>query len=137
MRMTFYQNKYLQYQSVYRGSSTMAMQQVVGQQAEKDARRYLTQQGLIFISKNYRAPFGEIDLIMREDDALVFVEVRYRRDQRYGGSLESITRAKQQKLIKTAQHYLCYHPTHLAPRFDVIAFTADKIEWIKNAFFTD
>ena len=85
---------------------------------------------------------GEIDIIMQHNDALVFVEVRYRCRKDYGSALESVTRAKQTKLIKTALLYLQRHQhwQHFPMRFDVVGFDGDNnavSHWVKSAFFTD
>ncbi len=114
------------------------MSQEIGYAAEDQARRYLIAQGLIWLKSNYRCRLGEIDLIMRDDHYLVFIEVRARHSNQYGGPLASITRNKQQKLIKTAYFYLqAFHGVDTPPcRFDVIAMEGSKsaITWIKNAF---
>ena len=89
------------------------------------------------MEKNYRCRRGEIDLIMQDNDSLVFVEVRYRKNNDFGGALESITRKKQQKIQTTALHYMQNHQD-MSARFDVIAITGtgrkQDVEWIKNAF---
>jgi len=103
---------------------------------EEQACKFLKNKGLKFITKNYRCPCGEIDLIMQENDVLVFIEVRLRNHKDYGNALESIDSRKQQKLLKSAMHYLQKH--HLLDkidcRFDVIGFSNSTIEWIKDAF---
>lgn len=107
-----------------------------GDEAEAQACRYLQQQGLECIARNVRSRFGEIDLIMRQDATLLFVEVRYRRSARFGGAAASVDRHKQRRLIATAQHYLQRHP-HPGPcRFDVVAINGDnnEIEWLQHAF---
>lgn len=108
-----------------------------GQHAEKIACEYLQQQGLVLIDKNYHCRLGEIDLIMEHDDTLVFVEVRYRKNNLYGDAKESVTYKKQQKLQKAALHFLQQHKNRNA-RFDVIAITGENkqqsFEWIQNAF---
>lgn len=110
-----------------------------GNRAEQLARRYLEQQGLRFEQANFRCRRGEIDLIMRDKDTLVFVEVRYRNNSRYGSAAETVDRHKQKKLITTALFYLQSKPqlTRLASRFDVIAITGDSdsphIDWHPNA----
>lgn len=109
---------------------------VRGNQAEQLAARYLQQQGLSLIQTNYRCRFGEIDLIMREGDELVFVEVRLRGNSAFGGAAESISALKQQKLARAAQHYQIAHGFS-ACRFDAVLF--DELEsgrcaWVKNAF---
>ncbi|MEO6697652.1 MAG: YraN family protein [Gammaproteobacteria bacterium] len=110
-----------------------------GQQAEDLACRYLQAQGWQLLERNYRCKRGELDLIMRHKDSIVFVEVRYRNTLRFGGGVESVDRHKQSKLIACAQHYLQHHKLGASPcRFDVVALLAcegqDKVEWIKDAF---
>ncbi len=112
----------------------------VGNTAETLACDYLQQQGLELLTRNYRAPFGELDLIMQDHDHMVFVEVRFRRHLRYGSGADSVTTVKQDKLIKTALYYLQQHPKQAKypARFDVISIsTVDgqtDVEWIKDAF---
>lgn len=113
-----------------------------GQQMEQLARRYLESQGLSFREANYHCKMGEIDLIMIDGDSLVFVEVRFRTNADYCPPLESITRAKQRKVIKAASHYLLsrFNSHDIACRFDAVGITQShcsepKIEWIKNAFY--
>ncbi len=110
--------------------------QKTGHLKEKLALQYLTTQGLVLLESNYRTKTGEIDLIMKHNNHLVFVEVRYRRSSAYGGSEESITLQKQKKLIRTAQYYLSQHRCHdqYACRFDVISLNHSEINWIPNAF---
>ena len=109
-----------------------------GIQAEQQAHDYLKQQGLALVEKNYRCRRGEIDLIMKTADTLVFIEVRFRKNNNFGGAKESITPAKQQKLQATAQHYMQQYNPNVNARFDVIAITGEgknqQLEWIKNAF---
>ncbi len=111
-----------------------------GQAAELRALDYLKLRGLKFIAANYHTRFGEIDLIMRDGDVLVFTEVRLRNSNGFGGARASITTAKQAKLIKTAQHYLTQFTRPPACRFDAVLLGAaniDTIEWIQNAFSAD
>jgi len=109
-----------------------------GELAEQWACDYLLQQGLLLIEKNYRCKRGEIDLVMQHQNSLVFVEVRYRKNQQFGGALESITAAKQHKLRLAAEHYLQFKAVKNYSRFDVIAISGQppqpQINWIQNAF---
>ena len=109
-----------------------------GEQAEQWACDYLLQQGLLLIEKNYRCKRGEIDLVMQHQNSLVFVEVRYRKSQQFGGALESVTAAKQHKLRLTAEHYLQHKAHNTFSRFDVIGISGiapqPQINWIQNAF---
>ncbi|MFB1485552.1 MULTISPECIES: YraN family protein [unclassified Thiocapsa] len=107
----------------------------VGDAKERLAEDYLKRRHLQPIARNHRCRFGEIDLVMRDGETLVFVEVRYRRSDRFGSPAETIDRRKQQRLTAAASHYLQAHPTLLPCRFDVVAVSGgDRIEWIKNAF---
>lgn len=109
-----------------------------GQEAEEHACRYLQQQGLQLIERNYRCRQGEIDLIMRDKQGTVFVEVRYRSNPNFGGGAESVDQRKQHKLIAAAAHYLQQHHTlaQQPARFDVIAIAPGALEWIRDAFQT-
>ena len=121
--------------------------QAFGKAQESKAARFLRSQGLRLICKNYRSHFGEIDLIMADSNTLVFVEVRYRRSEHFGGALNSVTPVKQKKLRLTAQHYLQSHPPlqHNICRFDVIGLSHGsaaanhrgelRLDWIKDAFY--
>jgi putative endonuclease len=113
----------------------------IGQQAEQAACNYLQQKGLQLEDKNFSSKFGEIDLIMKDGEFLVFIEVRLRTNLNYATALESVTRQKQRKIIKTAQFYLQTQGLldKVPCRFDVIAVTFSDVEidfdWIKNAFY--
>ena len=110
-----------------------------GDNAEAIAGRYLQQQGLIMVERNYHSRMGEIDLIMRDRQTLVFVEVRYRKHAKFGSGADSVTSRKQHKITLTAHQYLQQHHPNTPPpcRFDVISMTGkgpENIEWIKDAF---
>jgi putative endonuclease len=106
-----------------------------GKGAEDQAYAYLIQQGLQPVCRNYLCRQGELDLVMRDGQTLVIVEVRYRKSNTYGSASESITPSKQSKIIAATQHYLSNAGTDCAMRFDVIALSGDgKIDWTKNAF---
>ncbi len=109
-----------------------------GQAAEAQACRHLQQQGLELIERNYRCRQGEIDLIMRDKQSIVFVEVRYRSNTNFGGAAASVDQRKQAKLIGAASHYLQQHHAlaQQPARFDVIAITPTTLEWIRDAFQT-
>lgn len=106
-----------------------------GKQAEQLAHDYLVSQGLLSVARNFRCRYGELDLIMRDGQTLVIVEVRYRKNNVYGGALESITRTKQQRIIITTALYLSQYNIDCPVRFDVIAITANnQLQWLQNAF---
>jgi putative endonuclease len=89
--------------------------------------RYLIQNGYTLVERNYRTRRGEIDLIVRKDDTLVFVEVKLRRGTGFGDSLEAVTPRKQHTLRSVAEHYLYARRAHYDTlRFDVIGILADR-----------
>jgi putative endonuclease len=110
----------------------------MGAVAEDQARRYLEMRGLTLVTRNFRCRAGELDLIMRDGEQLVFVEVRSRRHSRFGTPAESVTRTKQQRLLRAAALYLQRQRLDLPCRFDVVAIlraeVEPQIEWIRDAF---
>ena len=109
-----------------------------GRRAEQQACEFLQQQGLILIETNYRSRYGEIDLVMRDGQQVVFVEVRYRGSSAFGGPVVSIDRRKQAKLIATASHYLLSKQQLNDARFDIVGITkGNRIDWISNAIELD
>lgn len=118
-------------------------QHKIGQRAELKACLYLQKQGLKLIRQNYTCFHGEIDLIMRDKEDIVFIEVRCRSRIDYGRSAETITLAKQKKIIRAATHFLQKNEWlyKVCSRFDVIAIERKdnkwQLEWIKNAFWTE
>ena len=107
-----------------------------GRRAEDAAVIFLQQNGLNMVARNYQCRFGEIDIIARDGDALVFVEVRMRSGGAFGGAAASFTRAKQEKLLRTARHYLSGLARAPACRFDAVLIGGGNSppEWLKNVF---
>ncbi|MGE0313861.1 MAG: YraN family protein [Lautropia sp.] len=108
-----------------------------GATAEARARAHLQAQGLCFVAANVRYRLGELDLVMRDVDTLVFVEVRSRASMRFGGAAASVDHRKQAKLRRAATLYLQQHygaRAWPACRFDVVAFEAGAPTWIRGAF---
>lgn len=121
--------------------SRLTSRQQLGNLAERMAEQIMRKAGLSCVTRNYRCRQGELDLVMRDGDTVVFVEVRYRQQSRWGSAAESVNQAKQQRLIFAAQHYLLHHPrlAHRPCRFDVIAAEGDpsnpaSYNWIREAF---
>ena len=106
-----------------------------GEDAENLAAAFLQRAGLTLVERNFRCRFGEIDVIAREGATLVFVEVRMRSSERFGGAAASITAAKRTKLLRTARFYLAGVARAPACRFDALLINGnnDSIEWVKNA----
>ena len=105
-----------------------------GQQAELLARTYLEQQGLQFVTQNQRYRFGEIDLIMRDKQYWVFVEVKFRSSTQYGGALYALSAAQISRIRKAAEQYLQTHKINAPCRFDVIAINGTNIQWLQGCF---
>lgn len=106
--------------------------QRTGDAAEQQALEYLQTAGLQMIERSFLCKGGEIDLIMRDGKHLVFVEVRKRSSQRFGGALASVTPAKQKRMVHAAQVYLQNMKPIPPCRFDVIAFEDEELLWLKN-----
>lgn len=112
-----------------------------GLRSEQRALDYLLAEGLTLLSRNYRCRLGEIDLVMKDQDCLVFVEVRYRAANRFADAAGSVDLRKQVKIRRTAQYYLGRHRelTDYPVRFDVVAFDGAEVDqcrlqWTKDAF---
>ena len=113
-----------------------------GSHYEARAARFLQDQGLRILQTNYRCRCGEIDLVARHHQYLVFVEVRSRGNPRFSSAAASVDLRKQRKLLRTAQFFLQQYPklAQLPCRFDVIAFeppqsrAQDTPRWIPGAF---
>lgn len=114
---------------------------ITGAAIEDAAAAWLQTRGLRCIARNFRCRGGEIDLIMRDDRSLVFIEVRLRNREEFGTAAESVTAAKQRRVVHAAQYYLATHTNSVdqACRFDVIAakHNGENIvwEWVQDAFY--
>jgi len=114
-----------------------------GRRWERTAESFLSRRGLRRLTRNYRSRFGEIDLVMMDGATLVFVEVRYRKSDRFGSGADSVTPAKQRRIVSTARHFLSCHPglAGRPGRFDVVSIghrsTGVEVEWIRDAFEAD
>lgn len=108
----------------------------IGQAAENAAVTFLESEGVEILLRNFRRRLGELDIVAREHDTLVIVEVRNRSSVRFGGAAASVDFRKQTKLRRAAAQLLQQRKdlTELRVRFDVIAVTPKGIEWIKHAF---
>lgn len=110
--------------------------QTPGVAAEALAATFLEARGLSVLARNFRCRGGEIDLVCADGDTLVFVEVRLRSGERFGGAEQSITAHKQRRIMLAARHYLHGRPERPC-RFDALLLTAldaGAIRWIPNAF---
>ena len=113
----------------------------LGSFGEEQAARYLRRKGYRIVERNFRCRQGEIDLIARKGKYLVFVEVKLRKDERFGAAREFVTPAKQARILAAARLYLAEHEEELQPRFDVVEIYAPngekgpiRIEQLEDAF---
>ena len=117
----------------------MGYTQRTGNDAELRACQYLNEQGLELIERNFHCRYGEIDLVMRDQQTIIFVEVRFRKADSLVDGAQSITTSKQQRIIRSASYYLQRHKFNetIPARIDVVAVTQGKdehqFEWIQNA----
>ena len=98
---------------------------------------HLVGRGLALVARNYRTPHrggGEIDLVMRDGETLVFVEVRRRASRSFGGAAASVGGVKQRRIIFAARHFLMRFREPPPCRFDVVSVEAGRIEWFQAAF---
>jgi putative endonuclease len=110
-----------------------------GERAETAAARWLEARGLVLVARNWRCRFGELDLVLRDGETLVFAEVRLRRSPRFGGGAASIDARKQARIAVAARHFLAAAARwrDSACRFDVVVMNDPDgagLEWIRNAF---
>ncbi|MCU4442699.1 YraN family protein [Acinetobacter pittii] len=133
----------------------MLLAQQLGKWAEQTALNLLQKQNYVWVTSNYYSRRGEVDLIVKRGQELVFVEVKARTIGNYGQACEMVTRVKQKKIIKTAMRFLQRYPSYqdFYCRFDVICFDFPQkiaktvqqdfsnfhydLQWIENAFTLD
>ena len=108
----------------------------VGKQKEKEACAYLEKHGYQIICSNFRCKFGEVDIIAKEGEYLVFIEVKYRKNAKNGMPQEAVNFPKQKRITITAKYYLCQNGLgdNTPCRFDVVEVLDKEIKVIKNAF---
>ncbi len=114
----------------------------LGQWGEDLVAEDLRRKGWTVTARNFRCRMGEIDIVAENEIYLAFVEVKLRKNARFGAACEAVTPAKQRRLLAAAQYYLMRHPTRLQPRFDVAEVYAPQgaktaapdIRYIENAF---
>jgi putative endonuclease len=104
----------------------------VGWLAESRALAYLQEKGLVLIDRNIRHRRGELDLVMRDGATLVFIEVRMRRSNRFGGAAASITATKRARLWRSAEIYLMRYAHPPACRFDAVCIDGNSLIWLKH-----
>lgn len=105
---------------------------------EEKAKKFLIEQGIKILDRNFYSKYGEIDIIVEDGENIVFIEVKYRKNLNFGFPEESIDKRKRGKILKTANYYLKVKKLeNKKVRFDSILFLDKKIKWIKNIFWGD
>ncbi len=104
----------------------------LGLEGEALALGYLCAKGYRHLQSRYKTRWGEIDLVMQDDDMLVFVEVKYRQKGQYGDGIRAIRPDKLSRWLKACEEYLVLHDTDSALRLDVVEITADGIAHLEN-----
>ena len=116
---------------------------MTGRMGEDAAVLYLKKQGYKILEQNYRTKSGEIDIIAKDGEDLVFVEVKTRSSEQFGTPAEAVTYYKKQSMVNSAKWYIAKYPTELNIRFDIVevfgtfdgsGFECEKINHIKQAF---
>ncbi|MCC8137373.1 MAG: YraN family protein [Clostridiales bacterium] len=110
----------------------------VGTEYEKKAAAYLEKHGYRIFCRNYRCRMGEIDLVAGHEGYLVFIEVKYRANERDGNALEAVDLKKQQRIVRVARWFLMerHIPENQPVRFDVVAFDGKEVQIVRDAFWT-
>lgn len=108
----------------------------IGEQKEKLACAFLARSGVTILEQNFRCRQGEIDIVARDGEYLVFAEVKYRSTRNKGTALEAVGIAKQKKICRTADYYRMTHGcgSGSSVRYDVIGIQEDEVLWVRNAF---
>lgn len=107
----------------------------VGTEGEERAVSYLVKEGCTILMTNYTCRIGEIDIIAKEKDTVLFIEVKFRKNDRMGRPYEAVNYPKQMKIMKSAMLYAQQKNLFEKPmRFDVIEIMGNETVWLKNAF---
>ena len=113
----------------------MKNKRAIGSNYEKIAGQYLEQQGYLIVEYNFHSRYGEIDIIAKHEGYLVFIEVKYRENDKSGHPLEAVSVSKQRTISKCAFYYLQRNGLQDVPvRFDVAGILGDEIQVVQNAF---
>ena len=107
----------------------------LGKDGEDRAIKYLKKNGWKIARRNYKNPFGEIDIIAQKGDVVAFIEVKTRTSDLYGAPSEAVTNVRKQRYIMGAKHFFAGCQTDFTIRFDIIEIYCGEINHIENAFY--
>ena len=102
---------------------------------ENTAAKYLEKNGYKILERNFRCPFGEVDIIAQKDDVTAFVEVKTRRNDNYGEPNEAVGRERQKRYKNSVRYYYAHREIDCTVRFDIIEVTKEGVNHIENAFY--
>jgi putative endonuclease len=106
----------------------------VGFLGERRAAKFLKKAGYTIIERNFKCPFGEVDIIARKDDVVAFIEVKARTSDAYGAPRQAVDLRRQKRYLNCAKFYFSGHEVDYTVRFDVIEVLKREINHIENAF---
>jgi putative endonuclease len=112
----------------------LTAKKILGNSGEKQAAKFLKKQGYKILEKNFRCPFGEIDIIAKRDDTVAFVEVKTRTSDLFGQPMEAVQSDRRKRYIRSAKYYFAGKELDVIVRFDIIEVTPQSINHIENAF---
>ena len=107
----------------------------LGKAGERQALRYLKRCGYKILERNYKNPFGEVDIIASKGETVAFIEVKTRLNENYGSPSEAVDSRRRQKYIKAAKYYFYGKQIDVTVRFDIIEILHGEINHIENAFY--
>ncbi len=108
---------------------------LLGRRGESKARRYLKRRGWKIVEKNFKNPFGEVDVIAKKGDTLAFIEVKTRLSDEYGAPSEAVGADRRRRYIQAAKYYFTNRPVDCTVRFDIIEILNGKVNHIENAYY--
>lgn len=113
----------------------LTQRQLLGNRGENRACSYLKKQGYKILERNYKTPFGEVDIIAERDEVVAFIEVKTRSSDRFGQPSEAVNKDRQRRYIESANYYFVNRAPDVTVRFDIIEIYKDEINHIINAFY--
>lgn len=117
------------------GSDKDGKNKKLGKAGEEQALRYLKKNGYRILERNFRNPFGEVDIIAAKDDTVAFIEVKTRLSENYGAPSEAVDSRRRQKYIQAAKYYFYGKQIEQTVRFDIIEILNGELNHIENAFY--
>ncbi|MDE6441196.1 MAG: YraN family protein [Clostridia bacterium] len=113
----------------------LTQKKLLGNRGENKACSYLKKQGYKILERNYRTPFGEVDIIAEREDVVAFIEVKTRSTDKFGQPNEAVNKDKQRRYVQSANYYFASGDPDVTVRFDIIEIYKGEINHIINAFY--